>query len=63
LLKLCLVFLFVAKQEYVDAQNSLGSIYYEGKGIPENYAEAIKLWKLAAEHGHEGAQYNLDNYA
>ena len=30
-------------------------MYYEGQGVPHNYAEAIKLWKLAAEQGHEEA--------
>jgi uncharacterized protein len=38
-------------------------MYYGGEGVPQDYAEAIKWWKLAAKQGHEEAQYNLDNYA
>ena len=52
-----------AEQEDADAQCGLGEMYYGGEGVPQDYAEAIKLWKLAAEQGHEEAQYNLDNYA
>jgi uncharacterized protein len=38
-------------------------MYFGGEGVPQDYAEAIRLWKLAAEQGDEEAQYNLDNYA
>jgi len=38
-------------------------MYLEGMGVTEDYAEAIKWWKLAAEQRHERAKYNLDNYA
>jgi len=38
-------------------------MYYEGQGVPQDYAEAIKLWKLAAEQGNAGAQHHLDNDA
>jgi len=37
-------------------------MHLEGMGVTEDYAEAIKWWKLAAEQGDEEAQYNLDNY-
>ena len=32
-------------------------------GVTEDYAEAIKWWKLAAEQGDEEAQHHLDNDA
>jgi len=36
---------------------------YGGVGVPQDYAEAIRLWKLAAEQGDEEAQHHLDNDA
>ena len=51
------------EQGDASAQCGLGDLYYEGEGVPQDYAEAIRLWKLAAEQGDEEAQYNLDNYA
>ena len=33
--------------------------YYGGEGVPQDYAEAIKLWKLAAEQGYALAMINL----
>ena len=30
-----------------------------GDGVPENYAEAVKWFRLAAAQGYAGAQYNL----
>ena len=51
------------KEKNADAQCLLGDMYLEGMGVTENYAEAIRLWKLAAEQGDEEAQYNLNNYA
>ena len=35
-------------------------MYYEGQGVPQDYEEAVKLWKLAAEQRHERAQFNLE---
>ena len=34
-------------------------MYYEGDGVPQNYAEARKWYKKAAEQGNADAQYNL----
>jgi uncharacterized protein len=31
-----------AKQGYALAQLALGILYYEGEGVPQNYAEAVK---------------------
>jgi len=54
---------FLQKEKNADAQCLLGDMYLEGMGVTENYAEAIRLWKLAAEQGDEEAQYNVNNYA
>lgn len=32
------------------AQDALGMMYREGEGVPQNYAEAAKWYRLAAEH-------------
>ena len=34
-------------------------MYYDGKGVPENDAEAVKWFQLAADKGHPTAQFNL----
>ena len=36
-----------------------GVLYENGKGVPRNYAEALKYYRLAAEQGHAVAQNNL----
>ena len=42
-----------------EAQYRLGAHYYSGKGVPQNYAEAIKWFRLAAEQGLDRAQFVL----
>jgi len=32
----------------------------EGKGVPQDYKEAVRLFRLSAEQGHEQAQFNLE---
>ena len=34
-------------------------MYNKGRGVPQNYKEAIKWYRLAAEQGFAPAQYNL----
>jgi uncharacterized protein len=34
-------------------------MYDEGKGVPQDYAEAVKWYRRAAEQGHARAQHNL----
>ena len=34
-------------------------MYDNGEGVPENDAEAVKWWRLAAEQGHANAQARL----
>ena len=41
------------------AQYSLGDMYSNGKGVPENKTEAVKWYRLAAAQGNASAQYNL----
>ena len=41
------------------AQCLLGEDYYEGQGVPQDYTEAAKWFRLAAEQGHAMAQNNL----
>ena len=48
-----------AKQGKADAQCNLGIMYYNGKGVQQDFAEALKWWQLAAVQGHEDAIHNL----
>ena len=41
------------------AQNSLGSMYYLGRGVRQDYQAALKWFTRAAKNGHRGAQDNL----
>ena len=49
----------LAEQGDAGGQFFLGLIYSLGKGVPEDDAEALKWYRLAADQGHAGAQYNL----
>ena len=42
-----------------EAQFILGGMYTEGRGVPQDYEEAVKWTRLAAEAGHRSAQINL----
>ena len=41
------------------AQGNLGFMYYSGQGVPQDYGEAAKWYRLAAEQGNATAQSNL----
>ena len=41
------------------AQNNLGVVYANGRGVPQDYTEAVKWSRLAADQGHAHAQFNL----
>ncbi len=41
------------------AQYNLGLMYYHGKAVPQDYAEAVTWFRKAAEQGDADAQYNL----
>jgi uncharacterized protein len=34
-------------------------MYFNGQGVRQNYAEAVKWYRKAAEQGYAWAQYNL----
>ncbi|MBU6381575.1 MAG: sel1 repeat family protein [Betaproteobacteria bacterium] len=42
-----------------NAQFNLGAIYANGRGIPPDPREAVRLYRLAAAKGHLGAMNNL----
>jgi len=48
-----------ADQGYAEAQSELGSMYFNGQGVPKNGEEAGMWFLKAAEQGHAVAQYNL----
>jgi TPR repeat protein len=48
-----------ALQENAAAQFNLGSRYFNGNGVEQDYAKAVELYTLAAEQGHREAQFNL----
>ena len=41
------------------AQHDLGSLYAKGNGVPQNYTEAARWYRLAADQGHAMGQHNL----
>jgi TPR repeat protein len=49
----------VAEQGDAEAQWSLGNLYLDGQGVPQDYTQAAFWWSKAAEQGHAQAQYNL----
>ena len=44
----------LADQGQAFAQYAIGSMYYLGKGVPKDYAEAAKWFRKAAAQGHAG---------
>ncbi len=49
----------LAEQGGAQAQLGLGVIYYNGKGVPKDNAEAKKWFRKAAEQDFAAAQYRL----
>ena len=50
-----------AAQGEAKAQTILGILYDEGRGVPQDYTEALKWYHLAAAQGEAPAQHNLGN--
>jgi TPR repeat protein len=48
-----------AEQGNVNAQLSLGNLYFEGKHVPQDYEQALVWFRKAADNGNAPAQYNL----
>lgn len=49
----------LAEQGIARAQNNLGVLYENGKGVPQDLNEALKWYRLAAEQNYGGAENNL----
>lgn len=45
--------------EVIEIQTTLGKGYYKGQGIKQDYTEAVKWFKLAAEYGSKNDQNTL----
>jgi TPR repeat protein len=41
------------------AQFNLGLLYYDGRGVPQNFSEAAQWFEKSADHGYVKAQHNL----
>lgn len=48
-----------AEQGDAKAQSNLASMYYYGRGVPQDYAEAVRWSRQAADQGDAKAQYSL----
>jgi TPR repeat protein len=48
-----------AAQGVAEAQTNLGLLYYNGQGVPQDYAAARQWWEKAAAQGSADAQFNL----
>ncbi len=48
-----------AAQGDARAQYNLGVMYDKGQGVRQDYAEAVKWYRMAAEQGNANAQNNL----
>ena len=44
-----------------NAQYQLGAIFYQGKGVQQDYTQAFLWYRRAAQQGHADAQYSLGN--
>ena len=49
----------LAERGDASAQNELGLLYYEGRGVGQNYRKAKEWFDKAVQQGHTGAQVNL----
>ena len=49
----------LAEQGDAEAQHNLGIMYVDGRGVSQDYPEAVRWWRLAADQGVAGAQHNL----
>ena len=55
-------FALAAEQGNAEAQFYLGTCYYKGEGVEQNYSEAVKWFRKAADQGVASAQYLLGFY-
>ncbi|MEE8263505.1 MAG: tetratricopeptide repeat protein, partial [Gammaproteobacteria bacterium] len=47
-----------AEQGHLDAQNNLGFMYAQGRGVPQDRVQAYAWLNMAAEGGNETAKMN-----
>jgi len=52
-------FQVLAENGDAGAQHLLGQMFRRGAGVPQDFSEAMKLWKLSADQGYVEAQYTL----
>ena len=52
-------FISLAEAGNVKAQNNLGTMYQQGLGVQQDYAEAVKWYRKAVEQGFESAKNGL----
>ncbi|MHB1880662.1 MAG: tetratricopeptide repeat protein [Acidithiobacillus sp.] len=50
-----------AQQGNANAEYNLGNAYFNGQGVPQNYAQAVYWWRKAADQGYADAENNLGN--
>jgi len=50
----------LAEQGNADAQSNLGTMYYKGQGLTQDYVQAHMWWNLSAAQGEPGAAKNRD---
>ena len=50
-----------AEQGDANAQFNLGNAYYFGRGVPQDFAQAVLWYRKAAEQGVQNAELNLGN--
>jgi len=48
-----------AERGDTDAKSNLGFCYYSGKGVEQDYSEAVKWWRKAVEQDDEEANEEL----
>jgi len=48
-----------AEQGDANAQNNVGAMYANGKGVPQDYAQAMRWYRKATEQGDAAAEYGV----
>jgi len=51
----------LAVQGDLDAQFQLGTLFYQGKGVQQDYTQAFLWYRRAGQQGNSDAQYSLGN--
>jgi TPR repeat protein len=49
----------LAENGNLDAQINLANMYFDGSGVPQDYKESVKWYRLAADRGSVDAQIAL----